>query len=378
MRRAIDIAAALLCLAGASLALVRGFAERNLVSDRPEAALALGSDDWRTAMARAARDYEAGRLPAATQSAAHAVNAMPMRPEPITLMALIAQREGRYQAAGEMVAAIGLLGWRYPGAQLLILESARRQGNAAAAILRADALLRQNAAPPETLFPIMRDLAHRPDGLGMLVDRLSAAPNWRWSFLEGLVAIRPADYPVHLAVLNALRSTEAPPTAKEIARFSQKLVADGRFADAERLGGASSDGGQAATRLDTGSPFDFTTANATGVTTEPMTDGRGFTVSTQGSAAGVVARRLALVSAGPHRLRATVGTDGGYARALRWSVECASAKIPVELGVAEARPGGVAIPLTIPEGCAVIRINLIIDHLGADAAQFTVKDVSIG
>jgi hypothetical protein len=375
MRGAVNIAAALLCLAGGALALVRGAQERSLLSRLPDGASAPRSRDWRGASRDAAQAIERGALDDAKRDAARAVNAMPMRPEPLTQLALIAQQQGQYQRAGELTSAIGLLGWRYPGAQLLILESGRQQGNAQAAILRADALLRQGGAPREALFPLLRQLARKSDALAALVDRLGADPAWRAAFMQELKTLQPAGYPVQSAVLNGLRSTEAPPKPLEIARFSDRLIKSGHFADAERLGHALAGPRRSSAALDTGSPFDWVSGTTSGITVAALADGRGIVVSTEGSVTGVAARRLMLVSPGPHRLRAQID---GNARMLRWGLECATkAKLTLGMPPVMEHSTAVDIPFTAPEGCGAVRINLIIAQLGADTSEITIRNANL-
>jgi hypothetical protein len=283
-------------------------------------------------------------------------------------------------------------GWRVPGVQTWMIRSAVAQGKTSAAILRIDALLRQNLLTDE-MTSLLRQLASDTSATGPLIDRLTENPTWRQGFLTNLQALSPADAEGQERLLLGLRRTAAPPTASETSSYLSWLVAHGEPLRALRLwhilnGKAPSQDliedptlGRVVSASDTPSPFGWIEADTPGlaITPDSNSGSPGLEISFDGTGPARALSQLLVLAPGSYRLSALWQPPEGGGRSLRLQLACVDGgDIPLENHRPWNEQGGTntIVQVTIPAGCATQRLTLWLDSHRGDAGPLVVRQVA--
>lgn len=253
----------------------------------------------------------------------------------------IAQRDPK--AAGKVVNAAARLGWRNGATQLWMIQQAVAARNVETAIVRAEALARQDEARDQ-IAALLRVLAVDRTGREKLVAALSRDPAWRPLFLSLQNDIPRSQLPPMVDLLRSLGKTGTPPRPRE-ARAVLAALADNGMAptgyalhrDLFRKGASQNRlSNSAFSRLDVesevnsdASPFDWITLpvgeSSASIDKAFGEDNRVLYAIAAGRIEGRIAQQWVALTPGTYELRYRVrAEDPAATRRLRWGLRCSS------------------------------------------------------
>ena len=252
--------------------------------------------------------------------------------DPLSVAALEAtglslDRSGHAAEARVLMEFAGRRSWREPQTRLWLLQHRLQSGDLDDAVDDIDALMRVDGQGRlrDTLFPVLTEIADRPDGRAALAASLARSPWWRAAFVAHLAAHGDGDSP--RALLTDLRASRAPPTAEETAAWLARRVVAGDYAGARRdwlvLSPAAGKEAGFATPWDH-SPFTWSAVEGIGASVEASGGGAILRVDYDGFSAVSLPRRLLALTPGAYELRWRQKGDDTFNR-LSWSVQCAGA-----------------------------------------------------
>lgn len=169
--------------------------------------------------------------------ARRAVSLSPLQVPAISAYAAARELTGQAREAELIMQLAGQLGWRDGLTQLWLCAHRLAERDYGGGVARCDALLRRltgDARFTPLIFSLLMNAARDSGGLHPLVDRLATSPPWRTEFL-GYICSHSRDIGASFSLLNVLKHTGSPPTVSEIGCFVQRLIAEHRFADADRI-----------------------------------------------------------------------------------------------------------------------------------------------
>jgi hypothetical protein len=207
----------------------------SLAQSNPEAALNFVADQP-VALARRAQQELAepdGNLDSAREWARDALRATPLNVHALSLLGLIAEREGDHKKAEALMRTAGAQTWRDQTADEWLLNNEAHRGDYAHALLYADALMRISYNFQPELFPVLASFTVDPRAFEALTAFLATAPPWRSWFLSELSA-RLANKTRVVQLYAALNDSENPPTKNELRPYLMRLIQDENFGLAYR------------------------------------------------------------------------------------------------------------------------------------------------
>lgn len=304
----------------------------------PQAALAWESRNAGALSALAERKLDAGDVAGAEQAARAALVADPLEIAATRVLGLAADRRGDLARADRLMNSAGARNHRDAQLQTWLFARTSAKGDFTEAFARADALVRAEPDMARRFYPVMSEMARRPEAIGPLALRLKTRPPWRDSFVQAYIrqASDPAD---PYLLIERLEAAGAPPSPVERQALIGRLVQDQRFQQAflfwvEGLSKADLDNltdvfdggfnGSAAS-----APFNWTVERAAKgfIDYDPPAgrEDRALHLVFQGAPApGGFVRQLLVLSPGRHVLRGQVRADGFEAVAGPvWSIRCA-------------------------------------------------------
>lgn len=227
---------AVLCLMLAAAVLVTGLA-RLSVERRPAHAARLWGARGEASLRLAERAFLARQPGAAAAYSSAALRHSLARPETLRILAFIAEQRRDEAQANRLLSVAARWGWRDVFAQVALFRNAALAGDYETAFQHYDALARLQALP-EQFPPLVSQLADsEPAAVRAFIPHLEAMPKWRRLFfqLPGQPGWSQSGFE---KLLLALRRSNAPATAEELAPYLEWLRNHGQQAHAAALAGA--------------------------------------------------------------------------------------------------------------------------------------------
>lgn len=282
----------------------------------------------------------------------------PVATAALTYLAADARRAGRKDRADRLLSLAAATGWHDETSQRQLYNAAISSGDAARALVHADALLRQGLARQELFAQFDRGM-EIPSFRKAMLKVLATSPDWPRDYLAEHGA-RLSDAALEAAL--AARATRPGGVERAIvAPIAAALINAGRPAAAaiawRRAGGADGLGAgtlawSSEAALETPGPFDWQLA--TGYRAEPGAEGA---LLAEGSQPGETARRLLALPPGQWRIAAATGDAAGW----RWAVACG------EEAPYPARDLATDNRFEVPAGCPVQWLVLAADPAAGQA-----------
>ncbi len=341
-----------------------------LAKGRPEAALGWRQGHAGALVTLAERSLNGGDLAAAETFARAALKTDPMEVPATRVLGLAADRRGDLALADRLMDSAGARSNRDPAVQMWLFARTSAKGDFGRAFARADALIRDEPDLARRFYPVMSDMARRPEAIGPLAARLKTNPPWRDSFVQAYIR-QSADPADPYLLIEGLEAAGAPPSPVERQALLGRLVQDRRFqqaflfwvqglskADLENLTDVFDGGFEGSTAP---GPFNWTIERAAqgfvDFEAAPGREDRALHLVFHGAAApGSLVRQLLVLPPGRHVLRGEVRADAfDAAGGPVWSIRCAGpagallAETPLLTGSAPWRRFEVAF--TVPPGC---------------------------
>lgn len=226
-----------LCLAAGLMVIgwrvIADTAAQTVVGSDPESALnwSPASSDALDQLAERELSNPNGNRDAARVWAQRALQENPLDARALTLLGLIAERKGDVKSAETLMQLGGARTWRDWTTQSWLFNWSIRHGDYANAMPHMDAILRAMPDLLAQLYPVLASLTVNPQAFKALTDFLATSPPWRTEFLNSLSARLP-DGARLIQLYAALTDQKSSPTASELAPFLNRLIKDGKFAEA--------------------------------------------------------------------------------------------------------------------------------------------------
>jgi hypothetical protein len=267
----------------------------------------------------------------------------PLDSRALSLLGLLAERNGDLARAEALMSLSAVRSWRNPTPHVWLFAQAIRRGKFEEALAQADGLLRViNWRYEATIFPILAVFGADPSGLAALEGVLAANPPWRRQFLLQAV-VNGANDRLMTQLYQSLIGSSQPPTALEMKPYLERLILEGRFEEAYQDWRATSSPAETSARspyngnfeapLD-GLPFNWAFDDVSGaeiqITAAPDR-GNSQAMRAQFSGARVSLGRvgqLLMLAPGSYRLDLAVkASDLRAERGLVWQISCAESRM---------------------------------------------------
>jgi tetratricopeptide (TPR) repeat protein len=172
-----------------------------------------------------------GDLDTARGLAERALRSNPLDARALSILGLIAERQGDQARADILMRQSAGRTWRDTTTQAWLVNRDIQRGEFEQALSHIDALLRVYPEVNEQTFPVLAAFTIDQRTFDVLANLLAAAPPWRADFLGKLSSQMPD--PGRLVQLYAvLKNSPHPPDAAELRPYLDRLIRDGRFAEA--------------------------------------------------------------------------------------------------------------------------------------------------
>lgn len=339
--RATGIAlAAVLVVGGLALGwsiLSNGVADA-LASPDPVAALGWKREHPAALSELAEKTLEAGDAKGAAALARRALAVEPLDVRALRVLGLSVERTGDPALAEKLLKDAGARSRRDGPTQLWLFARSAALGDYDEAFARADALLRDRPELASRFYPVMADLAARPEATDALARRLKAPPPWRDGFMQTYIR-RAAEPGRPYELLERMEAIGVKPSAVERKAMLLRLVQTKRYqqafvfwvqslsrSDLEAL--ADVRNGDFRPHPEDG-PFNWTVEGAArnfvDFTEAPDRDGGALAMIFPGGPAPLgYVRQLLILSPGPNVLTGEVRADQFQAIAGPvWQIRCA-------------------------------------------------------
>jgi tetratricopeptide (TPR) repeat protein len=213
--------------------IVADTAGRNAAASDPETALAWMPSEARALDELASREIEksGGDLNAARGLAERALRSNPLDARALAVLGLIAERLGDEARAGNLMRLSGARTWHDMSTQAWLLKHDIQRGDFDRALSHIDALLRTNPEFFEQSTPVLVAFTIDQTTFNALARLLATNPPWRARFLAQLSA-QLSDGGRLVQLYAALQDGQHPPEAMELKPYLDRLIRDGRFAEA--------------------------------------------------------------------------------------------------------------------------------------------------
>jgi hypothetical protein len=222
----------LIVLSVLAWSVVTGTVAARLAPVDPDEALKWNGDDATALVSLAERKFLAAEGEAdrgAAQSlATRALIADPLEERALRLLAFAADAEADKGRARLLMDLAGRRSLRDPAVQTWLFDDRVRAGDAAGALVHADAVLRTYPDLGERLLPALAAFTDDARARAALVEILAGDPPWRSWFLHQLA--QQGDQPVAaFAVLAGLQASGSPPTSDELGVYLNRLIESRQF-----------------------------------------------------------------------------------------------------------------------------------------------------
>jgi hypothetical protein len=212
----------------------------NLANSDPEGALLLAP--WEPValdeLAQRKLGSLSGELKPVEDLARRALLFDPLDSRALSLLGMVAERNGDLVRAETLMSLSAARSWRNPEPHVWLFAQAIRRGKFEEALVHADGLLRlyPGSSPTSfsisaTTFPILALFGLDPRGLAALEGALATNPPWRREFLSRVVVSGANDRLMTQLYRSLIRSSQ-PPTAAEMKPYLDRLIQAGRFDEA--------------------------------------------------------------------------------------------------------------------------------------------------
>jgi len=318
--------------------------------------------------------------------ATKALSISPIDITPLRELGLSEQGLGDNAKSAAIFSQTAALGWRDTPTQLWLAQAFLQQKDYASAAQRIDASLRTN--PDSTdLYPVVDHMITDPAFMRALAKRLVLAPAWRIGYLRQVDGVSPDVLDARAKLLALLSGNATPPSRDEVIPTLYALIGAGQAPLALHLWLRSQGIGSkdiydptfaSAATTDT-SPFEWTIRPVSGaaLTTDQQGSGRIVTVTTDGSAAGLLMQETVTLSPGSRTLRYTGDIPAAARGALGWTVQCL--RTGKALLNTLQQPPASSYRFDVPADCTSQRVSLLVASSAAAAgskAQFSRLDVN--
>jgi hypothetical protein len=224
------VACVLLVLLWAGWRIIAQTAALDLARSHPDAALGFVADQSVALIQRVQQELVEpnANLDSAREWAQRALRSTPLNAHALSLLGLIAEREGDQKSAEALMRIAAARTWRDQTTDEWMLNNEARRGDYARALPYADALLRISYNLQPELFPVLASFTVDPRAFEALTAFLATAPPWRSWFLSELSA-RLANKTRLVQLYATLNDPENPPTKDELRSYLNRLVKDENF-----------------------------------------------------------------------------------------------------------------------------------------------------
>jgi hypothetical protein len=206
---------------------------RNLAVSDPDAALMVAP--WEpialNELAQRQLTSTSGEVSSVEDFARRALLSDPLDSRALSLLGLVAERQGDLARAETLMSLSAARSWRNPESHFWLFAQAIRRGKFEEALAQADGLLRTNRRYSTPIFPVLTLIGTDPAGLAALKGALAANPPWRGSFLGEAVA-QGANDRLMTELYQSLIHSSQPPTADEMKPYLNRLTQMARFEEA--------------------------------------------------------------------------------------------------------------------------------------------------
>ena len=330
-------------LMGVGWRIIADTAAYNTASSDPETALGWMDSEAAALGELAYREVTKaqGDMNMARHLAERALRSNPLDARALSVLGLIAEREGDEARAEELMRLSGARTWRDTTTQGWLLKRDIQRGDFDQALSHVDALLRTNPAVLEQSVPLLVAFTLDQRTLNALSRLLAANPPWRAGALAQLSA-HVSDGARLVQLYAALKVGQHPPAATELKPYLDRLIRDGRLADAyqswreslppqQRNKEALLYNGDFAAPID-GLPFNWLLTPAQGMNIQIVgspgkESGRAVQLLFSGARVGpMTVAQLMLLPPGEYRFTGNVrAQELRTERGLEWQISCGDA-----------------------------------------------------
>ena len=220
----------LLVSIGIGWSVVAQTAATDLARSQPDAALGFVADQPVALIRRAEQELAKpdANLDSAREWAQRALRASPLNARALTLLGLIAERNGDQKKADALMRIASARTWRDEITQPWLFNRDVGLGDYRDALMHADAMMRMYDEEQTEFFPRLAAFTIDPRAFEAMIAFLATSPPWRTWFLSQLSG-RLANQARLVQLYAALSKTGQPPTAEELRPYLNRLILDENF-----------------------------------------------------------------------------------------------------------------------------------------------------
>src|SRR6516165_2831736 len=220
----------LLVSIGIGWSVVAQTAATDLARSQPDAALGFVADQPVALIRRAEQELAKpdANLDSAREWAQRALRASPLNARALTLLGLIAERNGDQKKADALMRIASARTWRDEITQPWLFNRDVGLGDYREALMHADAMMRMYDEEQTEFFPRLAAFTIDPRAFEAMIAFLATSPPWRTWFLSQLSG-RLANQARLVQLYAALSKTGQPPTAEELRPYLNRLILDENF-----------------------------------------------------------------------------------------------------------------------------------------------------
>ena len=314
----------------------------NAATSNPETALVWTPGEATALDELAYREFTKsdGDLNTARILAERALRSNPLDARALTVLGLIAERQGDQARAGNLMRLSSARTWRDMTTQAWLLKYDIQSGDFEQALLHIDALLRTNPRFLEQTIPVLAAFTVDQRTFDALARLLASNPPWRAQALASLSA-QLSDAGRLVQLYAALKDSQYPAEATELKPYLDRLIKDGRYTEAyqswretlpaqQRTKEFLLYNGDFASPID-GLPFNwhlqpFQGVNIQIVASPDKDQGRALRFEFSGTRASFAVGQLMLLPPGEYSFTGNVrAQELRTQRGLEWQISCAEA-----------------------------------------------------
>ena len=280
-----------------------------------------------------------GDLTTAWGLAERALRSNPLDARALSALGLISERQGSQARADILMRLSGERTWRDTTSQAWLVNRNIQRGEFEPALSHIDALLRVTPGLIEQTFPVLTAFTIDKRTFDALASFIATAPPWRSEFLAKL-SNELSDTGRLMQLYSILKDSQYPPNATELRPYLDRLIRDGRFAEAykswretlppkQRTSEVYPYNGDFSAPID-GLPFNWLLRSTSGMDIKIVAspgDGNGRALQFQFSGARVAdftVGQLMVLPPGEYRLTGKVRAEElRTQRGIAWQISCA-------------------------------------------------------
>ena len=200
----------------------------NAAATDPETALAWMPSEANALDELAFREFtkSGGDLDTARGLAERALRSNPLDARALSVLGLIAERQGDQARADILMRLSAARTWRDTTTQAWLVNRDIQRGEFEQALSHIDALLRVNPEVIEQTFPVLSAFTIDKRTFDVLASFLAAAPPWRAVFLN-VLSTRLSDAGRLVQLYAVLKDSQHPPDSDELGPYLDRLIRDG-------------------------------------------------------------------------------------------------------------------------------------------------------